>query len=217
MKDEEILVGLRDAARRADAATTGEPLGDAYEADIAAKILALPMPQASTPPKPAPRVRSIARPVFAALAVAAGVALAITRPWVAAAEPLPAYALVATGGDESQRAIDAPPTAMVAHPDSVLTIDLRPTVDVAGPLAVHVVALRGGHAAPVTAGARVSASGGVEVTGAARDLVGPEPGPASVVVVVAREGVNVDARAVALGGPAPRGAFSARVDLTISR
>lgn len=231
MNDERLLSELRAAARRNDEARTGTaldaPLGDAFEEGAVAQILA----QQQRETKGAARLTLASKPSLspgpvsfsrrarfagvAALAAAAAVVLALAHPGLpSGALDLPAYGVVASGGQDSMRG-EGSSSSQVATRDAPLTVTLRPPTEVTGALRVAVYAVRGANVTEAQASVRTSPTGSVEVRGKAGDLVGAAPGEAQLVVVVAREGASFDGRDVARGGSAPKGVLRASVAVRI--
>ncbi len=239
MNDDELRMKLRAGARSAHAARTGtaldNALGGSFEDRVTSQILAehragarvadavaLAAESTTHGAKVVPfRAARLTRWV-AGLAAAAALALAVThfRTGGEIAD-LPAYALVVTGGQDTTRSATHAPAAspvpeVRAVADAPLTVLLRPPTEVSGPVVARAFAVRGGHASDAAVAVRISESGSIEVQGAARDLAGAAPGEATLVIVIARDGVRADARAIAEGATAPHGVSVARVGIQIA-
>ncbi len=219
MTDEELLQDLRGAARRADAAVAKAdleaPLGPAFVDHVAARILAeRGSAEAKRRAAKARRSRVVSfTGGFAGLAAAAALALFVGASHRSTeGADLPGYAITASGGQDTVRGAAVTPTSEVTVAlGAPLAIEMRPREDVGAVLDVHAFAVRGGKANDAHAAIRVAPSGAVDVRGTASDLAGAAPGDADVVVIVARSGATLDARAVAEGASIPRGVAVGRV------
>ena len=208
----EALAATDEEAREALEALA--PLGATVEASVLARIAK--ERSAGAGAKVIRFPRSAITAVVAAVAIAAGVALYVTRS--AAPGALPEYAMLIDGAQKDVRgdAPLAPASALRIGPDSHVAMSLRPSVDVAGEVRARALVVIGGHAAPWSVPLRVSASGAVLLEGTTRDLFGDATGERDVAVVVGRPGaraLDADADDVASGKlDAERGArvFHAR-------
>ncbi len=211
MNDDDLIRELREATRRSDEAPTGTeldaPLGDAFQAQVAARIAAARRPR---------QTRRLWLAVAGPVAMAAAIALWIARPHATFA-PLPEYAMEISGGQDSERGEDhAPRTSIVARADGSLTLLLRPANNVTGALAVHAFASHAGAVREVPATTRASSTGSVEVQGRVSDLAGADG--ATVIVVIARADSKVNALSIASGiEPAPADVKVAKVEVRIAR
>jgi hypothetical protein len=217
MNDEDLLEGLRDAARRSDGQPTetplDAPLGIAFEEAIVARLDAVVRP----PQSARPRVLLYLAPV-AALAAAAAVLLVIRSAPPAGEAALPAYVLTVAGGLDEERSGGQPEatSSIAAPPQSAVTLLLRPDTAIREALTVRVFASRDGNVHEVAADVRTSGTGSVEVRGRLGEFVGDAPGGATLVVIVARQGALFDAGALAAAGATlPAGVLVERVEARV--
>jgi hypothetical protein len=199
MNDEELLRGLRGAARRADAKPTrtrlDAPLGAEFEARVAEQI--------ASESRPAGVVRAL-RWIVPIAAAAAALVLWLARPRPTAYAPLPEYAMEVTGGVDVDRSAEPPARAEItARRSDTLTLVLRPPTDVPGPVEAHLFASHGRSPTEVPATTRVSASGSVELRAKVADIAPASEAVTSAMVVLTRPGL--DPRALSPGAVAPVG------------
>jgi hypothetical protein len=216
MNDDDLLRGLREAARRGDEEPTGTPLdaplGPAFEEAVVARLGQVVGSRRSA----RPRVLYLAP--IAALAAAAALLLMIRRAPPTGDLALPAYALAVAGGQDEERAGDqqAATSSVAARAQSPVTVLLRPDSAVRDALTVRVFASRDGKVREVAADVRTSDTGSVEVRGRLGNLVGDAPGGATLVVIVARQGARFDPGAIVQGGsPLPAGVVVERVEARV--
>jgi hypothetical protein len=123
--------------------------------------------------------------LVAGLALAAGVAFAVSRPG-GTAGALPPYALEVTGGEQAVRAagtVSAPAGVVRLGPASRLSIRLRPDRPVSVPVDAKAFLVRGGVEQPWAAPIQVAPSGALQIEGPA-SLVPGGNGAVDVVVGV---------------------------------
>jgi hypothetical protein len=204
MNDEELLRGLKDAARRhpepePEAPDLSAPLGPAFEARMVEQLARRGAPSAPAPaPAPAPKPRSKVVWLFAPVAAAAAVAaLWLAWPGSSPTAPLPEYAMEVRGGVDSERgAPQAPRTGVSARPGDTLSIVLRPAIDVGQPIEAHLFASVAASASPPTAlrevpvTLRVSASGSVELRVKVADLAPASEPEVFTRIVLLRPGLD---------------------------
>jgi hypothetical protein len=212
VNDEEILRELRESANRADGATTGTPLdaplGTAFEAGVAAKVVA-----SRRAPKPR---RTWFAAAAAPLALAAAIALLIARPWrgPTGAAPLPEYSVEVSGGADTERGAGTVTASEVsAHRGDALGV-LRPATIVREPLVARAFASSGGDPREIAASSRTSEEGSIEVRTRVADVAG-DATSASLTIVVARQSAGLDARAIANGAAIPDGAKVVRIHVRV--
>lgn len=174
----------------------------AIEAELAASREQAKAPAAGPIPEPArehtrehttvvplrarpPRGASFRRLAAAgtALAMAAAVALMLTRPHAPGAT-LPAYALALSGGEAIDRG-EPDATLPVLRRGSRLTLTLRPATPVRGPVEARAFLVQAGRTVALDAALQLSADGAVRLVARVAEV---SPGDAEIVAVIARPG-----------------------------
>jgi hypothetical protein len=216
------LAARIDGTLSAEDAAELEALGEHSEAYRAAWIASEPI----SAEKRAQFVERLPRPkvvwlrpivVAGALAAAAAFALIVhsTSP-----EPLPAYAMVVTGGELEDRSDDGKPAqteVIRLGPGSSLELTLRPAVRASGEVAVQGYLIRNGQARRWDVRAEISKEGAIRIQGDRESLFGGEPaGEVEIAVAVGRPGEMPPNEEAALrgGGDAQWMLFRRRLELT---
>lgn len=179
---------LEEAARRdplaREAFALFEPLGAAAERRYAARIEAEIARR-----RRRGRARRWAQPVVAALAMAAGAALFLSR---SGGDPaLPAYAIAAAGIEE--RRGEHEEQAIAVAEGSRLVITLRPETPAAGPLAARVLLVQDGRVQSLDTAVTISPDGAVRCVATIGAL---RIGEARAVAIVGRPGAPFDPSAI---------------------
>ena len=179
-----------DEAKERYAAAIVAELGGAASAELGGSNLGgsnlggsnLGAPQRRDP-APKRRVLRWIAPASAALALAAGIALFVSRQ---PPEPsLPGYAIALTGGVATSRSLPAAEGAVLA-PGARFTVVLSPATAAAGAVAARVFLVQGDLVEVVEADAKVSPDGAVRLLATLSAESHAEPGTAEIVAVVAR-------------------------------
>jgi hypothetical protein len=199
MNDDELLRGLRDAARRSDAkppmAELSAPLGPQFEAPVAERIA---RKGRVVKPRRAALWFALAAPLAAA---AAAIALWLAWPGRSPAAPLPEYAMEIAGGVDTERGATPSRTDVSARAGDTLSIVLRPATDVSAPVEAHLFVSQ----RDVPATLRVSPSGSVELRARVADLAPASETDVSATIVLTRPGLDPKG-ALAPGAAVPAGA-----------
>jgi hypothetical protein len=103
--------------------------------------------------------------------------------------PLPGYE-AAFAGESALRGTQPQAEPARVGPGSALSLVARPRQPVQGAVEASAFLVRGESARPWAAPVQVSAEGAVRIAGPADDLLPPEPGPWTAVIVIRRPGAS---------------------------
>lgn len=180
MSDEQWLEGLRAASRREEAKALPDelarPLGDDFQARVLAKVQA-------ERARPVRLSRGIA-PMVAIVALAAAVLLFVRARGGPSAD-VPEYVSTLSGAEQDLRG--APDGARRFRKEGTFTLTLQPSRS-AGPIDVRFARITAGRAVPIEVAHRVSPAGALSVEAPVREVLGADPGPVTIAIVVAPAG-----------------------------
>ncbi len=180
-----------------------EPIGEARRADFAEQITRSLEGQGKAGPAKAESAKAgqvillfpkkLVAPLLVAVALAAAAAIVFVLPGGPfAPEPMPAYAMIVTGGDRPMRSDPGAPSGQEPirlGPGSTLDLTLRPATRIQGPIAAEGYLVRGGKARRWDVRAEISAEGAVHIQGERGSLFRNEPaGEVEIALVVGRPG-----------------------------
>lgn len=188
--DDELLRGLRDAARE-DRDGLDEPrvLDQAAEDRIAARLAgALPRPVPPAPIPLAPR-RGLPRPVAVVVSVLAFAAAAtLVVRFTPVRGDLPAYEVSIVGSEQSTRGADTAATTVKVRPGGAFRVELRPATRASGAIEARAFVEQAGQTRAFEGTIEIAEGGAIRVASTPAELSRLKPGRARLIVMIGRPG-----------------------------